>query len=181
MYPNAPLQDSRDFNLGIRKLSVLNPPACSNAVSDVDTLQYDNYIKGNQMTPDTQCNVSLVSQQDQMTYDNIKSQLVILGQDIASKMENLYNQDKNIYKKLNMNETQFKIDIENYKTINMKISKELELDSDTNNMEGMINMNDINGMLSNTDLVVLQENYNYIFWSVLAIGIVTITINIMKK
>ena len=80
-----------------------------------------------------------------------------------------------------MNETQFKKDIENYKTINMKISKELELDSDTNNMEGMINMNDINGMLSNTDLVVLQENYNYIFWSVLAIGIVTITINIMKK
>jgi hypothetical protein len=181
MYPNAAIQNNPAYNLGIRRLSVLNPPSCSNAVSDVDTLQYDNYVKGDQMTPETQCNVSLVSQQDQMNYDNIKSQLVILGQDIASKMENLYNQDKNIYKKLNMNETQFKKDIENYKTINMKISKELELDSNSNNMEGMINMNDINGMLSNTDLIVLQENYNYIFWSVLAIGIVTITINIMKK
>jgi hypothetical protein len=42
-------------------------------------------------------------------------------------------------------------------------------------------MNDVNGMLSNTDIVVLQENYNYIFWSVLAIGIVTVTINLMKK
>jgi hypothetical protein len=116
-----------------------------------------------------------------MNYDNIKSQLVILGQDIASKMENLYNQDKNIYKKLNMNEIQFKKDIVNYKTVNMKIRKELELDSNTNNMEGMMNMNDVNGMLSNTDIVVLQENYKYIFWSVLAIGIVTVTINLMKK
>jgi len=87
----------------------------------------------------------------------------------------------NIYKKLNMNETQFKKDIVNYKTVNMKIRKELELDSNTNNIEGMMNMNDVNGMLSNTDIVVLQENYNYIFWSVLAIGIVTVTINLMKK
>jgi hypothetical protein len=35
----------------------------------------------------------------------------------------------------------------------------------------------INGMLNDTDTLVLQENYQYIFWSVLAIGLVIITMN----
>jgi hypothetical protein len=181
MYPTGGKTPNPNIVLGVRKPSLLNPSGCTNVVEDVDTLQYDNYIKGNTMTPDTQCNSSMVSKQDEMNYDNIKKQLHILGQNISSKMENLYNQDKNIYKKLNMNETQFKKDIENYKNVNINIGKELELESNTNNMEGMMNMNDLNGMLSDSDLIVLQENYSYIFWSVLAIGIVTITINIMKK
>ena len=42
-------------------------------------------------------------------------------------------------------------------------------------------MNDINGMLSDTDLRVLQGNYSYIMWSILAVGILTITINTMRK
>jgi hypothetical protein len=56
-----------------------------------------------------------------------------------------------------------------------------------NNIEGMQNMNsskninDINGMLSDTDLIVLQENYSYILWSILAVGILTITLSTIKK
>ena len=42
-------------------------------------------------------------------------------------------------------------------------------------------MNDINGMLSDSDLIVLQENYSYIMWSILAVGLLTITVNSMKK
>jgi hypothetical protein len=42
-------------------------------------------------------------------------------------------------------------------------------------------MNDINGMLSDSDLIVLQGNYSYIMWSILAVGLLTITVNTMKK
>jgi hypothetical protein len=181
IYPKGDKISNPNRVLGIRKPGIINPSGCPSDIVDIDSIQYDNYTKGDQMTMDTKCSTPLVSQKDQLSYDNIQSQLIILGNDIASKMENLYNQDKNIYNRLNMNESQFKKYIEKYKNVNMEIKKELELDSTNNNMEGMLNMNDVNGMLSNTDLVVLQENYNYIFWSVLAIGIVTITINIMKK
>ena len=99
-------------------------------------------------------------------------------------MENLYNQDNKVYEKLNMNAQQFKKDLQKYKNINIKISQELNLQSN-NNIEGMqnlnLNMNDINGMLSDTDLRVLQGNYSYIMWSILAVGILTITINTMRK
>jgi hypothetical protein len=36
-------------------------------------------------------------------------------------------------------------------------------------------------MLSDTDLIVLQANYKYIMWSILAVGLLTITINVIKK
>jgi hypothetical protein len=44
-----------------------------------------------------------------------------------------------------------------------------------------LTMNDINSMLSDTDIRVLQENYSYIFWSILAVGLLTITVNQIKK
>ena len=96
-----------------------------------------------------------------------------------TKAEDLYSQDNKIFEKLNINEEQFKKNIENYKLTNIKIKKEFNLQD--NNIEGMQNINDINGMLNDSDLRVLQENYSYIMWSIFAIGILTITINTLKK
>ena len=97
-------------------------------------------------------------------------------------MEKLYNQDNKIYEKLQTNEQQFQKDLESYKSISIKIKNELDLQSN-NSIEGMRNLNndDIDGMVSDTDLRVLQENYGYLLWSILAVGVLTITINTMKK
>ena len=61
----------------------------------------------------------------------------------------------------------------------------LNSNSNSNNKnmkEGMqnLNMNDVNGMLADTDIIILQENYSYVLWSVLAVGLLTVTINMMK-
>ena len=166
--------------LGVRVPRVKGSKTCSNKIVNVDTVQFDNYVKGSAMTPTTQCNASIVGEEDQIAFNNIKSQLIQLGNEIISKTENLYKQDNKIFKKLNMNEEQFKKNLENYKLTNIKIKEELKLNNNIN-IEGMRNISDINGMLSDTDLRVLQENYNYIMWSILAIGILTITINTVKK
>jgi hypothetical protein len=49
------------------------------------------------------------------------------------------------------------------------------------NLSNSLDFNDLNGMLSDSDLRVLQENYKYIMWSIFAVGILTITINTMKN
>jgi hypothetical protein len=171
--------------LGVRLPGLKGSTTCSNKIVNVDTIQFDNYIKGAEMNPNTQCNSSIVSREDQLAFDNIKSQLIMLGDEIASKSEHLYNEDNKIFEKLNMNEEQFKKNIENYKLTNIKIKKELNLKD--NNIEGMQNNNDnnnmynINGILTDSDLRVLQENYSYIMWSIFAIGTLTITINTLKK
>jgi hypothetical protein len=48
-------------------------------------------------------------------------------------------------------------------------------------MEGFKSISDINGMLNDSDLYVLQGNYRYIMWSILAVGILTVTVSTMKK
>jgi hypothetical protein len=191
-YPKGTKQPNNNVNLGIRQQKIVGSKNCSNKIVEIDTVQYDNYLKGDPMTQDTKCTTQVVSQEDRIKFDNIKTQLFTLGQEIASKMESLYNQDNKIYEKLNMNSVQFNKDLEKYKNINIKIKQELDLQSNDNNIEGMqsmngqnftnpINMNDINGMLSDADLIVLQANYKYIMWSILAVGLLTITINVIKK
>jgi hypothetical protein len=181
-YPRGDKQQVNNLILGIRKPGLKGSTTCSNKIADVDTIQYNNYLKGSEMTKDTQCNVSVVSQEDQIKYDNIKSQLVTLGNDIASKMENLYNEDNRIFEKLNINAEQFKTDLEKYKQTNFKILQNSQ-NLQSNDIEGMQNivMDDLNGMVSDTDLRVLQENYSYIMWSILAVGLLTVTINTMRK
>ena len=185
-YPKSGKAYATGATLGVRLPGVKGSKTCSNKIVNVDTIQFDNYIFGAEMTPNTQCNSSIVSREDQLAFDNIKSQLIMLGDEIASKSEHLYNEDNKIFEKLNMNEEQFKKSIENYKLTNIKIKKELNLKD--NNIEGMQNNNDndnnmynINGILTDSDLRVLQENYSYIMWSIFAIGALTITINTLKK
>ena len=180
-YPKSGKAYATGTTLGVRLPGLKGSTTCSNKIVNVDTIQFDNYIKGAEMTSTTQCNPSIISDQDRIEFDNIKSQLITLGNDIVSKTENLYNQDKTTFENLNINKQQFKKNIENYKLTNIKIKKELNLQD--NNIEGMQNqnINDINGMLNDSDLRVLQENYSYIMWSIFAIGILTITITRVKK
>ena len=174
-------QINNSLVLGVRNPMLTGSSTCSNEIVNVDTIQYDNYPKGTNMDPNTVCNknTQTVSKENLAQYEGIKNSLYSLGQQIASKMENLYNQDNKIYEKLNMNEQDFNKSIAMYKNINNKIQ--------ANNIEGMTSMNkklslnDINGMLSDTDLIVLQENYSYMLWSILAVGVLIVTINTMKK
>lgn len=181
-YPKGSKELLNDRILGIRKPKLISSTTCGKEIKEINTLDYNNYNKGTLMTPDTQCGVSLITQDDKIKLDNIKTKLSIIGNDIATKMETLYNEDNKIYEKINMNAEQFKNNLEKYKNINKLINQELKLHSNYS-IEGMrnLNINNINGMLSDTDLKVLQGNYSYIMWSILAVGILTITINMMKK
>ena len=39
----------------------------------------------------------------------------------------------------------------------------------------------IQNILKDSDIVVLQKNYDYLFWSILAAGTVLVSMNIVKK
>jgi hypothetical protein len=39
----------------------------------------------------------------------------------------------------------------------------------------------LDGILKDSNIVVLQENYNYAAWSILAIGLVIVSITLVKK
>ena len=42
-------------------------------------------------------------------------------------------------------------------------------------------MGSVDNILNDSDITVLQENYAYLFWSILAVGTVLVTMNVSKK
>jgi hypothetical protein len=192
-YPNGKKQTNSTLTLGVRKPKLISADGLKSAdgLIDMDTIQYNSYIKGENMTSDTQLNVPIVSKEDLDQLNAIETNMSVLGKEIASKMETLYSQDNKIYEKLDMDAKEFNKNLAMYKNIHKKIKETREIGQIgqiketkyNTNIEGMnnMNMNNLDGMVTDSDLRVLQENYNYILWSILAVGILTITLNVMKK
>jgi hypothetical protein len=200
MYPSGEKQyySNSGLILGVRKPQVNSAinSSCNKDIVDIDSIQYDNYIKGELMTTDTMCGSPLVLTEDRTNLTNLQNSMLSIGQQIADQSDNLYNENNDMYNTISKNSTDLNKNINMYKRNDNKIKAELNLPVNNNfkskpNKEGMknikntneknITMNDINSMLSDTDIRVLQENYGYIFWSILAIGLLTVTINQIKK
>jgi hypothetical protein len=47
--------------------------------------------------------------------------------------------------------------------------------------EPMLNMQDLNAMVTDTDILVLRNNYKYVLWSIVSLGTVILTVNTIKK
>jgi len=200
MYPKGTITPSPSLILAVRQPSISGTTNCSTEIDNIDTVQYAKYLRGENMAPDTMCNSAIVSPEDQDAFFNIQNQMAAVAQEIATKMDALYKQDNNVYNKLNMNSAQFNQKLASYRATIQKINRELEMGGNKqkkqingiskegmqnkrnrNYREGLLTMNDASGMLTESDLLVLSGNYSYILWSILAVAVVTITLNIMKK
>jgi len=210
MYPAGEKQfyANSGIILGIRKPEILSSVSgsCSKTIVDVDSIQYDHYSKGDLMTSDTICGASIVLDEDKTHLTDLQNSMLSVGNQIADQTNNLYTKNNDIYNIMSQNSVQFNKNVDQYKQNDNKIKSELNLpgkfhtnnsknnknnknNTNVNKREGMQNrsteytltMNDVNGMLSDTDIRVLQENYSYIFWSILAVGLLTVTINQIKK
>jgi PAN domain len=192
MYPVGEKQyySGSGLIMGMRKPQISSSVngSCSKDIVDIDSIQYDNYIKGDLMTTDTQCQTNIVPQTDKTKMTDIQNQMLSVGEQITNNSNNLYTENKDIYSDISANSKQFKKNVSMYRKNDTKIKNELNLPV-TLKAEGMrsmkttetgITMNDVNSMLSDTDIRVLQENYSYIFWSILAVGLLTITVSKIK-
>jgi hypothetical protein len=176
-YPKSPRQYNKSFSLGIRKPTVTASPYSSFKMNEIDSIQYQNYPKGDDMTTSTtNYNSAVLDDNTKNQITQVQNQLTSVASQLVNKMEEMKAQDKNVASQMNINDAQFKDQILQYKNASSRFSN-------TSTTEGMQNLstNDVNGMLQETDLRVLQENYGYIFWSILAVGLLTVTVNVMKK
>lgn len=173
------------YILGVKKVEVKPTTSCTNKTKEISAYTLERYPTGENISDNSQCFRDLLSQNTLITLDKYKNELTILGKDIANKMKDLYNKNEKVYQQLSISEEDFKKNILEYENISEKLGNDiqnLEINK-KNNIEGMQNLSidDIDGMLNDSDLIVLQQNYSYFLWSILAVGTVAATINIMKK
>ena len=179
--------------MGIRKPKISSTfnKNCSQDIVDIDSIRYNNYIKGDQMTLDVQCPTIALSSEEKKQLTDISDQMFAIGQQIADQTNNINTETSDIYSQFNTNSTNFNTNYSMYRQTNNKLTnnfgnfgKEGLTNIDTSqdaSPDKHINMIDINSMLNDTDIRVLQENYSYVFWSILAVGLLTITVSKMNK
>lgn len=172
-YPSSSRQQNNKLTLGVRKPSVINnDPSCPTPLFSIDTIQYDNYPQGDAMSSSTSCSVPL--QNKELT--ELQKKVDAKAKQVASYSNNLINNNVSINNEMTSGAAQMKTDVKNY--FNTKGDTAKLLGQET--VESMLNMNDLNAMITDSDLYVLQENSQYFFWSILALGIITVTLNVKK-
>jgi hypothetical protein len=166
-YPKGQRVPNNTTNYFVRQPAVKNSNSCSKIVSNVDSLQWANYpASGSSMTPTTSCGYGQDVQQTQATLSDLETQIQATTSqilDIISKME---SQNTSVNQSITTTNTSLDKYIAKYKQIGSKITQN---NAPTQNI-----------IVQDSDIYVLQENYNYMFWSILAIVSIIIAMNLSR-
>jgi hypothetical protein len=170
VYPyGGPTQILNGVNLYIRDKIPNSPPiGVTQNTNNIDTVKYNAYKNAGQISSKYGlANLNTVQKQQ---LEQLESKLNLLSNQIngltssfksGSSMAN-YQGENNV------------TGINNYmKDIKNTNQKSKEIAGETNG--------NIQNILKDSDIVVLQKNYDYLFWSILAAGTVLVSMNVVKK
>ena len=184
MYPAGDRQrvDNSNFTMGVRKPEIIPNVVntCNKTIIPIDSIRYNAYKKGDIMNETVNCGITQELTQEQSIFDAVKTSLSNLKDNIIGKSGNAYVSYTKNTKQIIPAKTQNATSNTNENTITKAEIDVIKVNG-YNIQEGFdINMNDVNSMLSDSDITILQSNYSYIMWSVLAVGLLSVTINTVK-
>jgi hypothetical protein len=160
---------SKSSNSGIdsylRNKGPITPPSgVSSKTFNVDTVQYQNYVKGGDLS--NQYGLASINSVQKKELGQLEDRLNILSNQMNSLTNKFSTGSQSLEQQVNTNSNE----IDNY-LLDIKKTNEHIKNFNTS----------IESMLNDSDIVVLQKNYDYLFWSILAVGSILVTMNIMKK
>lgn len=169
IFPKGLRQQNNNMDIYIRNSEITNlSSSCNKTINNIDTNTWENYFKDGNMSPSYICGIEKLNETKNVDLTSLKIQIANLANQIVFKMNNLQSITLNLNDESAAIKSKLLNNLDYYKEIQSEFSKY------TNN-------NNMNNILSETDIEVLKGNYNYMFWSILAIAFVIITINITKK
>jgi hypothetical protein len=165
MYPNSSLTNDNQKTTFVRGKMPLNPPTgVSNATNNIDTITYNNYVNGGPLQSSYGLTKATSAQKQQL--EQLQTKLNLLSSQITNLTNKFDSGSDRAMNQSNKNVNGIKDYLRGINTTNDKI---VNFD---NNFENM---------LSDSDITVLKNNYDYLFWSILATGTVLLSMNVLKK
>ena len=166
MYPNGERQLNAEYDLYMRgKLPKERPIGVPSTVNNIDTVSYQNYIDGGKLKKKYGLTTANSVQKQQL--NQLQTKMNLLSSQLATLTGKFNSGTNQVHSQSESNVTGIQEYLKGINTSNHKISN--------------LKNNNIENILSDSDIVVLQKNYNYLFWSILAAGTVLVTMNIVKK
>jgi hypothetical protein len=141
------------------------PLGVENTVTNIDTVMYSNYINSDKNVGKSYGlpNINVLQKQ---ALETVQSTLQSLAQQITD-LNGSFNENEILV------DQQSEI---NMKNLNQYLEEINQVQKKITNFDG-----NFENMLNDSDIVVLQKNYDYMFWSILALGTVLIAMNVVKK
>jgi len=165
MFPNGAQQVNSRVNLYTRNKEPIAPPiGVPGTVVNVDTIMYDNYKDGGDIGSEYGLANATSTQKQQI--EQLQSKLNMLTSQINGYTNKFSSGTDSLNNQSSKNMEGLGDYLKDYKKTNTTIKN--------------FNTN-IENILNDSDITVLQKNYDYLFWSILAAGTVLITMNIAKK
>jgi hypothetical protein len=140
------------------------PIGVSNNTNNTDSITYKNYVNGGEIG--NEYGLANITSVEKQQLEQLQIRLNILSNQISRQTNSFKNNDSMINNQ----------GVKNMFGLGTYLN---EIDNTNKKIIGF--SNNIENILNDSDIVVLQENYNYLFWSILAAGTVLITMNIAKK
>jgi hypothetical protein len=165
MYPNSSSQTDSNYTTYVRGVEPINPaPGISNIVNSINSILFGNYQASDPSV--SQFNLSNATSVQKQQLSQLQSQLDLL----SSQINDLTNK---------FTTGTEKAQVQNKKNIKQLGTYLTDLTQTNAQIKGFNTTAD--NILNDSDIVVLQKNYDYLFWSILAVGAVLISINLAKN
>lgn len=155
-------------DLFTRNKGIKDPPlGVPNSVNNISSSIYSKYVRGGLIPTQGHGLEKATSQQLQQLSD-LQNELNAISLNIQNLTVKIKNNDKMVQNQItiNTNPTKYFNDLQN---ADQRIS-ELQKDTEQYNQQ-----------LKDSKINVLQKNYTYIIWTILAMGLLVITISIRKR
>ena len=126
--------------------------------------------KSGYMSQSTTCDLSNAITNASKKSDIIQNQIIVTAKKIVKILNELNKKSDSINNTTGLNTTTIQSNIQKYNDVIVQMSEFTD-----------VRENNISNIVKESDIKVLQENYGYMFWSILAIATVIVTMNIMRK
>jgi hypothetical protein len=163
---------------GIRLPQVLQKKSCATDTMNISSEKYDRYVKGEELSDANMgsiCNPfssNPVSETTKVQYAAVNEDLAALGSNIMGGINRFSENIGQSQRKFAKTGKKMMKSVQSYKDVYKKTHGP---------KEGMLNMQDLSRMKSDSELIVTHQNMRYIYWMLAALGLITVCMAVANK
>ena len=166
IYPNSSIKVDSINSTYIRGKTPLNQPiGVPSKTNNVNSIYYGNYANGEAISNNSNFGLSSLTTTQKEQLSQLQTKLNLLSSQISSFTTKFENGAATAQDQAKKNVKGIKKYLEGIGKTNMEASN-----FDTT----------FERVLTDSDINILKENYNYLFWSILAAGTVIVSMNVLK-
>lgn len=166
IYPKSSRSNNSNVDLYVRTPKITKPPiGVTDKILNIDSISYENYPKSDKDIKNNYNLTNATSIQKQQL-DQLQTKIDMLSSQLTDYTTKFDTGSQELEKQAQTNFHEINNYVRNINKTNNKIKG-----IDTN----------VDNILKDSDIVVLQKNYDYLFWSIVATATVLISMNIVKN